>query len=221
MKTSVIRKVLMALSGAFLMFFLLQHLVINMLSVISPDAFNQVSHFMGYNPLIQFIMQPILIFGVVFHLAMGVYLELQNNKARNIKYAKNNAAASSSWMSRNMIITGAMILFFLIGHMIDFWAHEMNYKYVEGLAEDPTRYWHELHLALGDLKHLIIYTISFIFLALHLMHGFQSAFQSVGFNHNKYTPLLKILGTVYAILIPLGFLFVAYYHFLLNHINKI
>jgi len=213
MKTSVIRKVLMALSGAFLMFFLLQHLMINMLSVISPDTFNEVSHFMGYNPLIQFLMQPILIFGVVFHLGMGIVLEIQNNKARNIKYAKNNAAASSTWMSRNMIYTGGVIFFFLVAHMADFWAHEMDYKYISGLAEEPTRYWEELHHAMGDPMHIIIYTISFIFLALHLMHGFQSAFQSVGFNHNKYTPLLKKLGKAYAILVPLGFIFVAYYHF--------
>jgi len=213
MKTSVIRKVLMALSGAFLMFFLLMHLTINLLSVFSEEAFNQASHFMGYNPLIQFVMQPVLILGVIFHLAMGVYLELQNNKARAIKYEKNNAAANSTWMSRNMIVTGVMILLFLVGHMVDFWAHEINYKYLAGLPEDSSRYWHELHLALGDLKHFIIYTVAFIFLSLHLMHGFQSAFQSVGFNHNKYTPLLKKLGTAYAILIPLGFIIVTFFHF--------
>ena len=213
MKTSVLRKILMALSGFFLMFFLLQHLLINMLSVTSPDLFNEVSHFMGYNVFIQFVMQPILIAGIIFHLVMGMVLEAKNRKSREIKYAVNNANANSSWVSRNMIITGIMILLFLIGHMSDFWAHEMDYKYIEGLPEDPSRYWAELHHEMGELKHLIVYTLAFIFLSLHLMHGFQSAFQSVGFNHTKYTPLLKKLGNLYAVLVPLGFIFIAFYHF--------
>jgi succinate dehydrogenase / fumarate reductase cytochrome b subunit len=101
MKTSIARKILMALSGFFLMIFLLQHVVINSLSLFSEDSFNSVSHFMGYNPLVQFALQPVLIFGVVFHLIMGMYLEAQNNKARRKKYAQNNPGASSSWMSRN------------------------------------------------------------------------------------------------------------------------
>jgi len=214
MKSSVSRKILMALSGFFLMFFLLQHLMINMLSVVSPDMFNEVSHFMGYNPVVQFLLQPVLIFGVIFHLVMGMILEAKNNKARNIKYAQNNAAANSSWVSRNMIITGVMIMLFLIGHMSDFWAHEMNYKYIAGSPEDPTRYWEELHHSLGDTMHLVIYILSFIFLSLHLMHGFQSSFQSVGFNHNKYTPILKKLGNLYAVIVPALYIFIAVYHYL-------
>ena len=84
--SSIIRKVLMALSGVFLMFFLLQHLTINIFSVINPELFNQVSHFMGTNFLVQFILQPILIFGVFFHLIMGIFLEYQNRKSRPVKY---------------------------------------------------------------------------------------------------------------------------------------
>ncbi|GAL78368.1 succinate dehydrogenase cytochrome b subunit [Algibacter lectus] len=96
----------MALSAFFLMFFLLQHFAINMLSVFSPDTFNEVSHFMGTNPLVQFALQPVLIFGVVFHFVMGFILELKNKKANGVNYAKNNGAANSSWMSRNMIWSG-------------------------------------------------------------------------------------------------------------------
>lgn len=214
MKSSIGRKVLMALSGFFLLFFLLQHLSINLISVFSKETFNSVSHFMGYNFFVQYILQPILIFGILFHLIMGMYLEVQNRKARNIKYSKNNANANSSWVSRNMIITGIMILLFLVAHMSEFWAHEMNYKYILANPEDPTRYWEELHHEMGELKHLIIYNLAFIFLALHLMHGFQSAFQSVGFNHNKYTPILKKLGIAYAIIVPAGYMFVAVFHFL-------
>jgi succinate dehydrogenase / fumarate reductase cytochrome b subunit len=217
MKSSIGRKILMALSGFFLLFFLLQHLVINFLSVVSEESFNSVSHFMGYNPLIQFIMQPILIFGIIFHLAMGIYLEIKNTKAKGQKNVKNNAAANSSWVSRNMVITGIMIMLFLVLHMMDFWAHEMDYKYISALSEDPNRYWHELHVSFLPIGKVIVFVVSFIFLSLHLMHGFQSAFQSVGFNHNKYTPILKKLGYAYAILVPLGFIVVALFHHFTQH----
>lgn len=212
MKTSIARKVLMALSGFFLLFFLLQHLTINSLSLCSEDTFNSVSHFMGYNPVVQYILQPVLIFGVIFHLTMGMYLEAQNNKARRKKYAQNNAGASSSWMSRNMLITGIMVLLFLGLHFYDFWVVEMNYKYVAALPEDPTRYFAEVQHKFADVWRVAIYVVAFIFLALHLAHGFQSAFQSVGFRHNKYTPIIKKLGMAYAILVPLGFIIIAVYH---------
>ena len=214
MSSSIVRKFAMALSGFFLLFFLLQHMSINMLSVFSPDAFNEVSHFMGYNPLVQFALQPVLMFGVIFHLGMGIYLELQNRAARPIKYAMNKGEANSTWMSRNMIITGIMIMLFLGLHLYDFWVHEMTVKYLEMQPENPTRYWQELNDKFEDPIRVGIYLVSFVFLALHLMHGFQSAFQSVGFNHNKYTPIIKKLSNIYAIVVPLGFIFIAVYHFL-------
>lgn len=213
MKTSIARKILMALSGLFLLIFLLQHFIINFLSIISADAFNSASHFMGYNPLIQFIMQPILIFGVVFHLVMGIVLEMQNRGSRSVKYAVNGASANSTWMSRNMIITGITVMLFLGLHMCDFWAPEIIYKYVDFNAEDPTRYIHELQHKFVDPIRVAIYCTAFIFLALHLLHGFQSAFQSVGFRHNRYTPTIKKLGNIYAIVIPLGFIVIALFHY--------
>ena len=112
LSTSIGRKVAMALSAFFLMFFLLQHLTINVLSVFSPEIFNEVSHFMGTNPLVQFVLQPVLIFAVVFHFIMGFILELRNKKANGKSYAKNNGAANSTWMSRNMIWSGLTILAF-------------------------------------------------------------------------------------------------------------
>ena len=214
MSSSIVRKFAMALSGFFLLFFLLQHMSINMLSVLSEDAFNDVSHFMGYNPMVQFALQPILMFGVIFHLGMGIYLERQNRAARPIKYAMNKGEANSTWMSRNMIITGIMIMLFLGLHLYDFWVHEMTVKYIDVLPEDPTRYWGELHEKFHDPIRVGIYLVSFVFLALHLMHGFQSAFQSVGFNHNKYTPIIEKLSNIYAIVVPLGFIFIAVFHFM-------
>lgn len=207
------RKYAMALSAMFLLIFLVMHLGVNMLSVFGDTAYNNASYFMGYNPLIQFLMQPVLMFAVIFHFVMGFVLEMKNRAARPVKYAVNNGAANSTWMSRNMIISGAVILAFLGLHMYDFWAHEMNYKYVENLPVQENRFWEELHHKFADPIRVAFYVVSFILLGLHLSHGFQSSFQSIGARHPKYTPMIKAFGTWYSILIPLGFIFIAVYHF--------
>ncbi|WP_297806488.1 succinate dehydrogenase cytochrome b subunit [uncultured Polaribacter sp.] len=219
-KSSIGRKVSMALSAFFLMFFLLQHLAINLLSVFSPDTFNEVSHFMGTNPLVQFALQPVLIFAVVFHFVMGFILELKNKKAQGTSYAKNNGAANSTWFSRNMIYSGMTILAFIGLHFIDFWFPEINTKFIQGdwsgviEGVDGYRYHEELvHKFLNPIR-VAAYTVAFVFLGLHLAHGFTSAFQSVG--ANSLRKKLEKLGTAYAIIVPLGFIFIALYHHL-NH----
>ena len=215
LSSTILRKVAMALSGIFLMVFLLQHFVINITSVFSAATFNQFSHFMGTNPVVQFLLQPVLIFGVVFHFVLGFVLDIKNKRARGTRYAVYKGSANASWVSRNMIISGATVLAFLALHFYDFWVPEMNYKYVEVLPEDPNRYYEELVHKFEDLTRVVLYVISFFFLALHLSHGFSSAFQSMGFN-NKYTPAVKSFGKLYAVGIPLGFAFIAIFHFL-NH----
>ena len=222
LKSSIGRKFAMALSAFFLMFFLLQHLVINITSIF-PDhgaTFNSLSHFMGTNPLVQFALQPVLIIGVVFHFVMGFILELKNNSARNVKYAKNNGAANATWMSRNMIWSGLAILAFIILHFVDFWFPEINTKFIQGdwsgMHNGELRYFHELQEKFHSSARVVAYVIAFGFLAMHLLHGFNSAFQSVGAN-NKYTNGLKTFGKLYAILIPLGFVIIALFH----HFNYI
>ena len=214
-------KVLMALSGFFLMFFLVQHLTINLLSIFSADDFNEVSHFMGTNPLVQFILQPVLIFAVVFHFIMGMFLEYRNNKARVINYAYNKPSANSTWVSRNMIISGLTVLAFLALHFIDFWIPEISTKYIAGdmtgkLSDGSFRYYHELQEKFVHIERVVAYVVSFVFLSLHLMHGFQSSFQSVGFRQNKNLAVLSRLSYLFAILIPAGFITVALFHYL-NH----
>ncbi len=207
------RKYAMALSAIFLLIFLVMHLSVNLLSVFGADAYNNASQFMGYNPLIQFVMQPVLIFAVVFHFVMGFVLEIKNQKARPVKYEANNPSHNSTWMSRNMLISGAVVLAFIFLHMYDFWFHEMNYKYVDGLPIEESRFWGDLHAKFADAWRVILYIISFILLGLHLGHGFQSSFQSIGARHPKYTPVIMALGKWYSILIPAGFIFIAIYHF--------
>ncbi|CDF80982.1 succinate dehydrogenase, cytochrome b558 subunit [Formosa agariphila KMM 3901] len=221
LNSSIGRKVAMALSAFFLMFFLLQHFAINILSVFSPELFNEVSHFMGTNPLIQFALQPVLIFGVVFHFVMGFVLEIRNRKANGVKYAQNNGAANSTWMSRNMIWSGVAILAFIILHFIDFWFPEINTKFINGdwsgtmEGVEGYRYYEELvHKFVSPIR-VGAYVIAFVFLALHLLHGFTSAFQSMGGTAGR-KKTLQTIGKAYSILIPLGFIFIALYHFF-NH----
>jgi len=211
LSSSIARKVAMALSALFLIIFLIIHLSVNITSLFSERLFNDLSHFMGTNPLIQFAMQPVLIFGVVFHFVMGFVLEIKNRKARNVKYVKFNGGANASWMSRNMTISGGVILAFLVLHFIDFWIPEMKYKYVDFLPEDPNRYFEELQHKFVSPLRVGAYVIAFVLLALHLLHGFQSAFQSMGFN-NKYTNAVKSFGKFYSFVIPFGFIFIALYH---------
>jgi len=211
--SSIARKVAMALSGLFLVVFLGQHFTINLTSVFSEEVFNYISHFMGTNPLVQFVLQPILIFGVVFHFVMGFILEIKNRSARKNSYVSFKGSENATWMSRNMIISGLVILSFLGLHFYDFWLPELNYKYIEVLPDDPNRYYEELVHKFHSPLRVGIYSISFVFLALHLFHGFSSSFQSVGFN-NKFTVVLKKFTVAFSFIIPLGFVFIAIFHHL-------
>lgn len=218
-KSSIGRKVAMALSAFFLMLFLLQHLAINLLSVFSSETFNEVSHFMGTNPLVQFALQPILIFAVVFHFVMGFILELKNRKAQGVSYTKNNGAANSTWFSRNMIYSGVTILAFILLHFIDFWFPEINTKFIQGdwsgtiQGVQGFRYHEELVHKFMNPARVIAYVVAFVFLGLHLAHGFTSAFQSMGSTVGRKR-ILQNIGKVYSIIIPAGFIFIAIYHHL-------
>jgi len=216
MYTSIIKKFLMALSGIFLMIFLMQHLAINLTSLI-PDngkTFNAISHFMGYNPIVQFVLQPILMFGVCFHFMMGLFLEYQNKKARNEKYIYHKTR--SSWVSKNMIITGLVVLAFLGLHFYDFWIPEMEYKYVLYEAPDSLKYFHELKEKFyNETIRTLIYCVSFCLLGLHLNHGLASSFQSVGIASSRQH-LLKLIANIYSFTISIGFTIVAVFHYFVH-----
>jgi len=213
MKSSIGRKIAMALSALFLIFFLLQHMSINLMSVFSPEMFNEVSHFMGTNPLVQFVLQPILIIGVVFHFVMGFILEAKNRSSRDVSYAMYKGSANASWMSRNMIWSGLAILAFIGLHFYDFWLPEIDYKYISVNPEDPTRYYEELRHKFVDIWRVVLYVVAFVFLGLHLQHGFASAWQSMGLRNKNYAELIKKIGTAYSVLVPLAFIFIAIYHY--------
>jgi len=202
----------MALSGLFLIVFLTQHFIINITSVFPDDGktFNALSHFMGNNLIVQFVLQPVLILGVMVHFSLGIYLEIQNQRSRQVSYVKHSINNGASWASRNMIISGLVILSFLIMHFYDFWVPEIMYKYVDHNPLDEHRYFHELQIKFQELFRVVIYCVSFILLALHLLHGFSSSMQSMGITKGP----IKLVSTLFAVIIPAGFIFIAIFHYI-------
>jgi len=205
--SSIGRKVVMSLTGFFLIIFLIVHLSINLSLFWGPNAFNAASEFMATNGVIQ-VMQYVLAAGFILHIIQGITLELKNRSAQSVKYVVNKPAENSSFSSRNMIYTGILVLLFLILHLKDFFIQlkfnakggfDTDYDLVTNLFKSPL--------------YTAIYVIAFILLGIHLSHGFQSAFQSSGTNYNKYKACIKKTGTIFSILIAIGFSAIAVYFF--------
>lgn len=212
LNSTVAKKFAMGISGLFLVLFLLQHVIINFTSTISAEAFNAVSHFMGTNFFVQALLQPVLIIGIVFHFVMAFVLEYKNNKARPVSYVKYKGSSNTTWMSRNMIWTGLVILAFLGLHFYDFWFPEIVHKYVESNPADATRYFPEMVAKFGDLWRVILYVVSFVLLMLHLLHGFYGSFQSIGWS-NSYSKGLKGFAKWFSVIVPLLFIYIALFHY--------
>ncbi|MFT4752552.1 MAG: succinate dehydrogenase / fumarate reductase cytochrome b subunit [Salibacteraceae bacterium] len=204
--SSIARKFWMAITGIFLVTFLVVHLSINLTLFVSAELFNDASHFMATNPVIQ-VMQYVLAAGFLGHIIMGIKLTLQNKAARPIRYAHENAAASSTWSSRNMIYSGVLVLVFLVIHMRHFF-YEL--KFTDNVTDD-----YVLVTSIFQVwYYTAFYVLAFIGLGVHLNHGFQSAFQSVGWKNSKWKGLMQTIGTAYSVLMTVGFSSVAIYFFL-------
>jgi succinate dehydrogenase / fumarate reductase cytochrome b subunit len=221
-KSSLGRKYLMALSGLFLCTFLIVHCIGN-LQLFKDDggqAFNEYTYFMTHNPLIK-IVAYVNYALILLHVINGFILLSANKKARPQAYANVDQSKSSTWSSRNMGILGTLILVFLIVHMRSFW-FEMKFGSIPVIMYDGS------DIAYKDMYKIVVeaftqawyvalYVISMIALAFHLFHGFQSAFQTFGINHHRYTPIIKVIGVgVFAIIIPALFAAMPLF-FLLNN----
>ena len=207
--SSIVRKFIMALSGLFLIIFLITHLVINSLTLASSkDLFNEAAHFMATNPII-YAMQYVLALGFIIHIGMGIKLTIQNKRARSQEYVYNKMSKNTDLSSRSMIVSGGLVIVFLALHLRDYF-YQMKFV---GLPEGTTDYDLVVNLFTNPY-YTVVYVIAFIVLGIHLNHGFKSAFQSMGANHKKYNPLIKIVSTAYSIVIALGFSTIAIFHFI-------
>ncbi|XOD68738.1 MAG: succinate dehydrogenase cytochrome b subunit [Flavobacteriales bacterium AspAUS03] len=206
--SSVGRKILMAGTGFFLMVFLLVHLSVNLFLFFGEEAFNQAAHFMATNPVIQ-VSQYILAAGFITHIFLGIKLHLENRAARGgVSYTINKWSAHTPFNARTMIYTGILVFCFLILHLKNFMLPMKTGK-TQGMSD------HQLVTTLfKNPVYTTVYVSAFIVLAIHLSHGFQSAFQSMGARHKRYTLWIKKLGVIYFWLISLGFSSIALWFFL-------
>ena len=196
----------MGVTGLFLITFLVVHCFLNSLIFFNDGGltFNEGAHFMGHNWLIR-AMEIVLFVGIILHIIQALFLTIQNNKARPVAYAKFNGAANSTWYSRSMGLLGTLIMLFLIIHLAHFWVKSR----ITGLPGEDANGRENLYAVMQTTFAIswvvILYCLSMISLSYHLLHGFQSAFQSLGLNHKKYTPFIKKLGVIFSIIVPIIF----------------
>ena len=212
---SIGRKFIMSISGLFLMMFICVHLGVNLLLVFddSGELFNLGANFMATNPLIK-VMEPVLGLGFVVHIIWSFLISLQNYKARPVKYDKSNAVYSSAWASRNMLVLGALVLVFLVIHIVQFFIPVKT-----GGLETVSLNGVEMHdtytLVAGLFKESVVYCILYMIagalLGFHLGHGFWSAFQTVGMNNKQWLARLQFIGKIYAIVVAVGFAIIPLY----------
>jgi len=201
--SSISKKFVMALAGLFLLTFLPLHLIINLMLLKSdPEPFNKAAHFMATFSLVK-IMEVVLIGAILIHISWGVYLQIQNWLARPVGYVSGNKS-EVSFFSRFMIWTGAAIFTFLVLHFFNFFFIKLGL--VKGNPED---FYSVAHNLFKIPAYDYIYLVCFLLLGFHLYHAFYSAFQTFGLNHRIWTPVVKVVALIYAIVLPAGFVFIA------------
>lgn len=200
--SSIGKKFVMALTGICLILFLIVHLIGNLTLYWGPEAFNGYVRALDiFKPIIRLI-EIVLALVFVFHIINGVWLWIGNKIAKSGKYAVNASSKNSTLLSRTMIITGSFVFIFLILHLSTFW---FAFNFGHSPSDSPHEYYNIVMDWFTSPLYSGAYVIGVILLALHLNHGFQSAFQTFGWNHKKYFPFVKLLGTLYAIIMGIGF----------------
>ena len=205
--SSIGKKFLMSLAGIFLIVFLLVHLVINLLVIIfeDPMVFNKAAHFMSTNIVIK-IFEIILLGGILLHVIYALVLQIENWIARPRRYLKANFS-NTSFFSKFMIHTAVITLIFLAIHFVDFY-FKAKFGHASELIVNGVAY-HDYAREVQDkfkmLPFVIFYLAAFIFLGFHLIHGFQSAFKTLGLENKKYTPAIQVLAIIYSVVVVAGF----------------
>lgn len=203
LNSSIGRKFAMGITGLFLISFLIVHCSVNALIFLNDGGktFNMVAEFMGTNIIIR-TMEIVLFIGIIWHIWEALVLTLQNNKARPVKYAVTNGNTNSKWYSRWMGLLGTLILMFLIIHLNHFWIVS---RFTDHISSGEETLFEEMKEVFENPLIVGLYVLAMFSLAYHLLHGFQSAFQSLGLNHKTYTPVIKAAGFWFSIIVPFIF----------------
>ena len=214
--SSITKKVIMSLVGLFLITFLLVHLGINLfllpLTENHREIFLESAEFMSTFPPMK-IMEVFLMLGFAIHAIYAIIVQLQNWSARGKQAYAVASKTGVTLASKTMIYSGIVVMLFLILHFYHFYFVKLGIVSGTMLADGhPDFYTMAIDLFTNDAIFTSIYIIAFVFLWLHLKHAFQSAFQTMGWNHPKYTPIVKCMGNIYAIVVPLGFIIIPLYY---------
>lgn len=203
--SSIGKKLIISLSGAFLLIFLALHLVLNLSAVYSEEAYDAVCKFMD-GPFIK-PMVPVLALGFIVHILLATYFELKNWTARprEMRYAVATKT-KCSWSAKNMFVLGIIVLGFLGMHMCHFWA-KLQLQHFLGNEPEQTAYQLALEL-FSNPVYCLLYAVWILAIAAHVNHGFWSAFQSLGLNNSKWLPRLQFLSKIYAIVVAVGYLII-------------
>ncbi|MDR0715126.1 MAG: succinate dehydrogenase cytochrome b subunit [Bacteroidales bacterium] len=220
--SSIGKKFWMALVGLFLCVFLVLHMSINLLMLLEDRSYFDMGVYIMSTPVVKAL--EIFLFGsIALHMALGVYLQIRNWLARPVRYAKKHRS-ENSFFSKYMIWTGGIVLIFFCLHFMDFFF----YKYgwfgftpesigvgdVEATGTSTHHNFYDIARHVFACKTYCLVYIGFMaLLSFHLIHAFQSAFQSIGWNHPAYTPIIKAAGYIYAVAIPAGFALIPLYFF--------
>lgn len=212
------RKLIMSLTGIFLILFLLVHLAGNLQLLLDDggEAFNIYAHVMSHNPLIRVISLGLYFF-ILLHAVQGVIVTLQNRQARPKKYVKGGYPQASA-VSRQMMLLGILVLAFLFLHMGDFWyklrfTDALAMRSYDGYEHAVMDIYTRVDTAFRQGWIVIVYLTGLVALAFHLWHGFESAFQTLGLTHKRYGFLFRVIGRGYSILVPAGFALIPVYMF--------
>jgi len=212
------KKFLMSLTGIFLILFLIIHLVGNLqlLKADDGEAFNTYAHFMTTNPLIKFVSYGLYFF-IILHAVLGFVIAFRNKVAKGIGYAVGNSR-DVTWASKNMALLGSLILAFLLIHMGDFWfkmkfTEQLDMVNYENYPHAVKDLYNRVSVAFSQPWIVVFYLAGMLVLSFHLWHGFQSAFQTLGIQHLKYTPIIHAIGKLYSILIPAAFALIPVYFY--------
>jgi succinate dehydrogenase / fumarate reductase, cytochrome b subunit len=212
--SSLTKKIVMGLAGLFLALFLCVHLCINLTLLLNDkgEFFTKAAGFMSTNVVIK-VFEVVLFGGFLIHIIFGLIVTFRNWASRPVGYYKP-IAAKTSFFSTYAFYTGALIFMFLVLHFINFYLVKIGWvngaKFGNGEPDFYTQARHLFHIPL----YSVVYIVFFIFLGLHLNHSIQAAFQTLGLNHDKYTPFVKAVSAIYAVVISVGFIIIPVYFLL-------
>jgi succinate dehydrogenase / fumarate reductase cytochrome b subunit len=208
--SSIGQKITMALTGIFLIVFLVVHAGVNALVWANDggEMFNRAANFLGANVVPRIIEIGLFLF-FILHIVQGYLLEAENRTRRNVGYAIDYGNRGSRWYSRSMGLLGTLILLFLIIHLLDFWIPSRFGKLPEATINEGTKHVHNLYslmqVRFQQLWIVIVYVLGCISLAYHLLHGFYSSFKTIGVYNKRYLILIRWTGYVFAIVVSFVF----------------